>query len=331
VSGSPGRAGALTDVPGLLVGHATDAVGVTGCTAVLCPGGAVGGVEVRGWASGVAGLDLLDPRHLTDRIHGVVLAGGSAFGLEAVFGVMAHLEAQGVGFATPAAVVPLVVGAILYDLRLGDARVRPDRAMGQRAAAAATAAAPAEGSVGAGTGASVGKLYGPARATKGGLGTASRRVGAATVGALVAVNAFGDVRDPATGALLAGARDAPGGRRLVDSARALRDGAAVPGFRAGNTTIGLVATDARLTKAEAGRLAALAHLGLAAVLSPPHTTVDGDTLFALSTGEAVAPLDALGLAAADCVAEAVLRGVRSATSLGGLPAWQDLASGGASA
>ena len=316
--------GGLTDVPGLLVGHATDLAGLTGCTAVLCPSGAVAGVEVRGWASGVAGLDLLDPRHLTDRIHGVVLAGGSAFGLEALFGAMAHLEAQGVGFPTPGGVVPLVVGAILYDLALGDPRARPDRAMGRQAAAAATAGLVAEGSIGAGTGASVGKLFGMARAMKGGIGTASCRVGAATVGALVAVNAFGDVRDPATGALVAGARDAPEGRRLVDSARALREGGAVPGFQATHTTIGLVATDARLTKTEAGRLAALAHLGLAAVLSPPHTTVDGDTLFCLSTGDARATLDALGLAAADCVAEAVLRGVRAATGLGGLPAWRDL-------
>jgi L-aminopeptidase/D-esterase-like protein len=318
--------GGLTDVPGLLVGHATDPTGLTGCTAVLCPAGAVAGVEIRGWASGVAGLDLLDPRHLAERIHGVVLAGGSAFGLEAVFGAMEELEARGAGFATPAGVVPLVVGAILYDLALGDPRARPDRAMGRRAAAAATAGPVAEGSVGAGTGASLGKLFGMARAMRGGVGTASRRAGGATVGALVAVNALGDVRDPATGALVAGARDAPAGRRLVDSARALRDGHAVPGFQATHTTIGLVATDARLTRTEAGRLAALAHLGLAAVLSPPHTTVDGDALFGLSTGDVRAPLDGLGLAAADCVAEAVLRGVRAASGLGGLPAWRDLAS-----
>ncbi|MBI3454646.1 MAG: P1 family peptidase [Candidatus Rokubacteria bacterium] len=319
--------GTFTDVPGLLAGHTSDPLAVTGCTAILCPGGAVAGVEVRGWASGVAGLDLLDPRHVAERIHGVVLAGGSAFGLEAVFGVMAHLEAQGIGFATPGGVVPLVVGAILYDLSVGDARARPDRAMGQRAAAAATRHGVAEGSVGAGTGASVGKLFGMARAMKGGLGTASRRVGAARVGALVAVNAFGDVRDPASGALVAGARDAPDGHQLVDAARALRAGAPVPGVQGTHTTIGVVATDARLTKAEARRLAGLAHLGLAAVLSPPHTTVDGDTLFCLSTGDIAAPLDALGLAAADCVAEAVVRGVRAATSLGGLPAWRDLATG----
>ena len=317
--------GGLTGVAGVLVGHATDLVGLTGCTTVLCPEGAVAGVEVRGWASGVAGLDLLDPRHLAERIHGVVLAGGSAFGLEATFGVMAHLEAQGIGFPTPAGPVPLVAGAILYDLGLGDPRARPDREMGQRAAAGATADPVAEGSVGAGTGASVGKLFGVARAMKGGIGNAGQRAGAATVGALVAVNAFGDVRDPQTGALLAGTRDAPDGRRLVDTARALRDGARAPGFRGTHTTIGVVATDARLTKAEATRVAGLAHLGLAAALSPPHTTVDGDTLFCLSTGAvATVPLDVLGLAVADCVAAAIVRAVQAATSLGGLPAWRDL-------
>jgi L-aminopeptidase/D-esterase-like protein len=320
-------AATLTDVPGLLVGHATDPVGVTGCTAVLCPGGAVGGVEVRGWASGAAGLDLLDPRHLAERIQGVLLAGGSAFGLEAVYGVMAHLERQGIGFPTPAGVVPLVAGAILYDLGVGDPGARPDRAMGLRAAAAATAEPVAEGSVGAGTGASIGKLFGLARAMKGGIGSASRRVGGATIGALVAVNAVGDVRDPAIGLLVAGARDAPDGDQLVDTARALRGGAPPPGFHGAHTTIGVVATDARLGRPEATRLAGLAHLGLAAALSPPHMTVDGDTLFCLSTGTAAAPLDALGLAAADCVAEAILRGVRAATSLGGLPAWRDLGRG----
>jgi L-aminopeptidase/D-esterase-like protein len=321
-------AGHLTDVPGLLVGHATDPVGATGCTAVLCPEGAVGGVELRGWATGVLGLDVLDPRHVAERIHGVVLAGGSAFGLEAVFGVMAHLESRGAGFPTAAGVVPRVAGAILYDLGAGDPRARPDRAMGERAAAAASAGAVEEGSVGAGTGASVGKLFGRARAMKGGLGTASRRAGAVRVGALVAVNAFGDVREPATGVLIAGTRDAPEGRALVDTARALREGAPPPAFRGTHTTIGVVATDARLTKGEATRLAGLAHLGLAATLSPPHTTVDGDAVFALSTGGAMAaPLDVLGLAAADCVAEAVVRAVRAAVSLGGLPAWRDLTAG----
>jgi L-aminopeptidase/D-esterase-like protein len=316
--------GTLTDVPGLRVGHATEPDGPTGCTAILCPTGAVAGVEIRGWASGVLGGDLLDPRHQMERIHGVVLAGGSAFGLEAAFGVMAHLAREGIGLATPGGLVPLVAGAILYDLSLSGGRVRPDRAMGERAAAAATTAPVAEGSVGAGAGATVGKVFGLDRATKGGLGTASRRVGAATVGAVVAVNAVGDVRDPATGRLVAGAREAPGGRRLVDSRAALRAGLTLTGFGSTNTTIGVVATDARLTKPEASRLASLAHLGLAATLSPPHTQLDGDTLFCLSTGAVSASLDGLGLAAADCVAEAVVRAVRAATAFGRIPAARDL-------
>jgi len=323
--------GALTDVAGLLVGHATDPVGLTGVTVVLCPAGAAAGVAIRGPATGVFGQDVLDPLHAAERIHAVVLAGGSAFGLEACFGVMAHLEAQGVGFRTAASLVPIVVGAILYDLGLGDARARPDRAMGARAAVAASAGSVAEGSVGAGTGATVGKTFGLRRAMKGGVGTASRRVLAATVGALVAVNAVGDVRDPETGGLLAGARDAPDGRRLVDAQRAIRAGAVRLGFAPTHTTIGLVATDAALTKAEAARLAALAHAGLARTLSPPHLSVDGDTLFALSTGTVagpdVPPFDALGLAAADAVAEAIVRGIRAATALGGLPAACDLSAG----
>ena len=320
--------GGLTDVAGLLVGHAADLVGLTGCTAVLCPAGAVAAVEVRGGASGLLGLDLLDPGHITTRVHGAVLAGGSAFGLEACFGVMAHLEARGVGLPTTGGLVPLVIGAILYDLAVGASDARPDRAMGERAAAVAGSGPVTEGSVGAGTGASVGKAFGLARAMKGGLGTASRRVGAATVGALVAVNAFGDVRDPVAGTLLAGARDAPDGHRLVDTARELREGRITPGFRETHTTIGVVGTDAPLDGAEARRVAALGHLGLGAALSPPHLSVDGDALFSLATGSlprAAAPsADALGLAAADCVAEAIVRAIRAATTLGGLPAWHDL-------
>ena len=320
--------GSLTDVTGLLVGHAADLVGLTGCTAVLCPGGAVAAVEVRGGASGLLGLDLLDPGHIAARVHGAVLAGGSAFGLEACFGVMAHLESRGVGLPTTAGPVPLVVGAILYDLTVGAPEVRPDRAMGERAAAAASSGPVTEGSVGAGAGASIGKAFGLARAMKGGLGTASRDVGSATVGAVVAVNAFGDVRDPATGVLLAGARDAPGGHRLVDTAHELREGRITPGFRQTHTTIGVVGTDAPLDGAEARRVAALAHLGLAAALSPPHLSVDGDALFCLATGSlarAESPTaDVLGLAAADCVAEAIVRAIRTATALSGLPAWRDL-------
>jgi L-aminopeptidase/D-esterase-like protein len=205
--------------------------------------------------------------------------------------------------------------------------------MGARAAAEATSGVVAEGSVGAGAGASVGKAFGLARAMKGGLGTASGRVGDATVGALVAVNAFGDVRDPETGALLAGARDAPAGRVLIDTARHLRAGSLSPGFRQTHTTIGVVATDATLDSVEARRVAALAHLGLGRTLSPPHLSVDGDALFCLATGSLARgeapPVDALGLAAADCVAEAIVRAIRTATPLGRLPAWRDLFAPGA--
>lgn len=312
-------------IPGLRVGHATDAVGLTGCTVVLSDAPAVGGVEIRGWAAGVHGLDFLDPRHLIPTLDGVVLAGGSAFGLEAVWGVMRYLEERGVGFPTSQTVVPHVAGAILYDLGLGDPAARPDRAMGHRAAAAARPGPVAEGNVGAGTGASVGKLHGIARATKGGLGCLVLQRDDVHLGALVAVNAVGDVRDPDTGRLIAGARDAADGRRLIDTDAALAAGARTPTFRPTNTTIGVVATTAALDKAGAARLARLAMDGFARALSPPHLTTDGDTLFCLSVGGARADVEALGREAADLVARTIARAVLAATPAGGLPAARDLA------
>jgi len=311
-------------IPGLRVGHVTDSDRLTGCTVVLSDAPAVGGVEIRGWAAGVHGLDFLDPRHLVPTLDGIVLAGGSAFGLESIWGVMQYLEERGVGFPTNQTVVPHVAGAILYDLALGDPAARPDRAMGYRAAAAARPGPVAEGNVGAGTGASVGKLHGIARATKGGLGCAVLERDGVHLGVLVAVNAVGDVRDPETGRLLAGARDAVDGRRLVDTGAALAAGAQPPAFRPVNTTIGLVATTAALDKPAAARLARLAMDGFARALSPPHLTTDGDTLFGLSVGAARADVDALGAAAADLVARAIVRGVRAATAAGGLPAARDL-------
>jgi L-aminopeptidase/D-esterase-like protein len=307
------------------VGHATDAAGLTGVTVVLTERPAVCGVELRGGANDVVGLDFLDPRHLVPTVNGVVLGGGSRFGGESVYGVLRWLEERGVGFAVGPTVVPHVPGAFLFDLGIGHARARPTREMGYAAAAAATTAM-TEGSVGAGTGASVGKLFGAARAMRGGIGSASARVDAATVGALVAVNAVGDVRDPETGALIAGTRDAADGRRLIDTARALREGGALGRFNTpGHTTIGVVATDAKLSKAEAAKVASLGMLGFARALSPPHTAFDGDTLFALSVGEVVADVTRLGLAAADAVAHAIVRAARAATSLPGLPAARDLA------
>jgi L-aminopeptidase/D-esterase-like protein len=311
-------------IPGLRVGHVTDAVGLTGCTVILSDAPAVGGVEIRGWAAGVHGLEFLDPRHLVPTLDGVVLAGGSAFGLEAIWGVMRHLEERGVGFPTSQTVVPHVAGAILYDLGLGDPSARPDRAMGHRAAAAARPGPVAEGNVGAGTGASVGKLHGIPRATKGGLGCAVLERDGVHVGALMAVNAVGDVRDPDTGRLIAGTRDAADGRRLIDTAAALAAGARPPAFRPTNTTIGLVATTAALDKPGAARLARLAMEGFTRALSPPHLNTDGDALFCLSVGTAKADLDALGRDAAALVARAIARAVRAATAAGGLPASRDL-------
>jgi L-aminopeptidase/D-esterase-like protein len=320
-AGGPGAgaAGAITDVAGLRVGHFTDMRRPTGCTVVLAEGGAVCGVDVRGAAPGTRETDLLDPVNAIEHVHAVVLAGGSAFGLDAASGVVAWLEERGIGHPVGPARVPIVPAAILFDLWVGDPRIRPDARAGRAACEAASGAPPAEGSVGAGAGATVGKLWGIGRAMKGGIGTASLRIGGATVGALVAVNAIGDVIDPSTGRPIAGARDAEGVRRVGTTARLLA-GDLPPVLQPGGaTTIGLVATDAALTKAECRKLAQSAHDGLARTIDPVHTTFDGDTLFALSTGRCpgrVHPV-ALGAAAAAATAIAVLRAVRAARGLSG--------------
>jgi L-aminopeptidase/D-esterase-like protein len=315
-------------IPGVRVGHATDPVALTGCTVILPDRPAVGGVEIRGWAAGVHGLEFLDPRHLVPHVDAVVLAGGSAYGLEAIWGVMQYLEERGVGFPVTRTVVPHVAGAILFDLGVGDHRVRPDRAMGYAAAQAARAGACEEGNVGAGTGATVGKLHKLERAMRGGLGCAVVEGAGFVTAAIMAVNAVGDVRDAESGRLVAGARDAAG-ERLVDTAAALAAGAPPPVFRPQNTTIGCVITDARLGKAEASRVAALAMGGYARALSPPHLTTDGDTLFCLSIGDRAADPLEVGTLGARAVAQAILRGVRAATGLPGLPAARNLSPGDA--
>ena len=316
-------------IGGVRVGHATDLRALTGCTVILPDRPAVGGVEIRGWAAGVHGLEFLDPRHLVPHVDAVVLAGGSAYGLEAIWGVMQYLEERGVGFPVTRTVVPHVAGAILFDLGVGDHRVRPDRAMGYAAARAARAGECEEGNVGAGTGATVGKLHKIERAMRGGLGCAVVEGTGFVTAAIMAVNAVGDVRDGETGRLVAGARDPAGGERLVDTAAALAAGTPPPAFRPVNTTIGCVLTDARLGKAEASRVAALAMDGYARALSPPHLATDGDTLFCLSVGDRTADPAMVGARAAGAVAQAILRGVRAATGLPGLPAARDLSAGGA--
>jgi L-aminopeptidase/D-esterase-like protein len=322
-------AGGLTDVPGVRVGHFTDARRPTGCTVVLVEQGAVAGVDVRGGAPGTRETDLLDPRNTVESVHAVVLAGGSAFGLDTAGGVMRLLEERGVGFPVGAARVPIVPAAILFDLGVGDWKIRPDAAAGYAAARAATAGPVAEGNVGAGAGATVGKLLGFERAMKGGLGTAALRLPhGVVVAALVSVNAVGDVVDPATGRLVAGARTADG-RALADAHAAILQGRVLappsrPEDARGNTTIGVVATNAALSKAAAAKVAQMAHDGLARTLRPVHTPWDGDTLFALSTGSEPADTLVIGTLAAEAVARAVLRGVRAAAGLPGLPAARDL-------
>ena len=314
----------LTDIPGIRVGHASDYEALTGCTVILCETGAAAGCDIRGAATGTEEFDLLSPLHLTGRIHAVALAGGSAFGLEAASGVRRYLEQKGVGFATGAAKVPLVVGAILYDLGIGKPNVRPTREMGEAAAAAATSEAVKEGCIGAGTGATVGKAFGMASAMKAGIGSATVALEGSQAGVLVstlaAVNAFGDVIDPESGKIVAGARRRAAGVEFADSARELKRGApgGVPKLNE-NTTLVVVATNAGLSKPQANRLAQMASAGMARAISPVFSMADGDVVIALSVGDARADLNALGVAAAEAVAQAIVRGVKLARSMGGVP------------
>ena len=309
--------GSITDIAGLKVGHFTDSRRPTGCSVLLCEQGVVAGVDVRGAAPGTRETDLLHPLATLEQVHALLLTGGSAFGLDAASGVMRWLEARGHGVQVGPARIPIVPAAVLFDLWVGDARIRPDAASGFAACEAASADAPAQGSVGAGAGASVGKLFGITRAMKGGIGTASITVGAITVAALVAVNAVGDVIDPASGRVLAGARD-DSGRAPLHMMNALLAGRAPAPLMAGMaTTIGIVATDASLSKAQTNKLAGMAHDGLARCINPVHTASDGDLMFALATGGSGRPghMSVLGALAAEVTARAVLNAVRAAHGL----------------
>ncbi|NTU82639.1 MAG: P1 family peptidase [Chloroflexales bacterium] len=319
---------AITDVPGITVGHAQDLETLTGVTVVLTPRGAMGGVDVRGGAPGTRETDLLAPEASMQEVHAVAICGGSAMGLAAVTGVVDWLREGGFGFDAGIARVPIVPAAVIFDLALGSARF-PDAAMGY-AACAAAGTATEEGCVGAGAGATVGKLLGMSAAMKSGIGTWSETLPDGTmVGALVVVNAFGDVRCE-SGSLIAGVRDPETGR-LASAMALLRDPRLLPAFggargREGtNTTIAVVATDATLTKPEARKLAQMAQDGLARTISPIHTPFDGDTVFVLATGRRPAPhMVVLGSIAAEVLARAVERAALAATGMGGLPAARDL-------
>jgi L-aminopeptidase/D-esterase-like protein len=316
------------DIPGFRTGHEQNAEAGTGCTVVICEQGAVAGVDVRGGAPGTRETDLLDPANLVERIHAVVLAGGSAFGLEAACGVAELLEERGVGFDTGVTRVPIVCSAVLFDLPCGDWKVRPDKAMGRKAAENAfdEAFIPMPGSVGAGTGGLVGKFHGLDFAMRGGLGSFAYRTGPLFVGALAAVNCLGDVMEPGTGKILAGAWDRKERRFLGTEEAVMNAYQQKKNAFAGNTTLGIVATNARLTKAQAKKLASMAHDGFARSMRPAHTMVDGDTIFALSVGELEAEMNTLGALAARAVEEAVADAVRSAAGGYGFPAVADIGS-----
>jgi L-aminopeptidase/D-esterase-like protein len=310
-------AGSITRVAGLELGHFTDARRPTGCTVVIARSGAVAGVDVRGAAPGTRETDLLHPSNLVEKVHAVLLAGGSAWGLDAAGGVMQWLEEHGIGLNVQYGLVPIVPAAVLFDLPVGDARFRPDAQAGYAACAAASRDAPQEGNVGAGAGALVGKLYGIHRAMKGGIGTASITVDGITVGAIVACNAVGDVVDPDTGGVIAGARTEDG-KSLLNIRNAILRGEPPRSLLAGaNTTIGVVATDAILTKAQAHRLAQVSHDGLARAINPVHTLSDGDTMFALGTGASrkTASMMLLATLAAEVTARAIVRAARAATGV----------------
>lgn len=314
----------ITDVPGVLVGHAQDVEALTGVTAVVTPAGAVVGVAVEGSAPGTRETDLCRPGNLVNHAHAVLLCGGSAFGLAAADGAMRFLAERGIGFAAGDALVPIVPAAVLYDLGLGSATIRPDAAMGWAACEAAMAGgggeAVAQGCVGAGTGCTAGKLFGVAQATKTGIGSASVRAGGLVVGAIVAVNPFGDVLDPDGRRIVAGARLPGDGQGFANTTRTILGGEGGDGAAGQNTTIGVVAVGGALTKEEANKVARMAHDGLARTISPIHTMYDGDTLFCLATGGEPANVTVAGTAAAIAVELAVLNAVRHSQSLGGLPA-----------
>lgn len=328
------KIGAITDVPGISVGHYTNAAAATGCTVVLCEDGAVGGVDARGSAPGTRETDLLHPTALVNQVHAVVLSGGSAFGLDAAAGVMRRLEERGVGLQFGGAVIPIVPAAILFDLSVIRGDVRPTAADGYAACLNASSGGVAEGSVGAGTGATVAKLLGMPRAVKGGIGSAALDLGdGVIVGAIAAVNAVGGVYEPTTGRIVAGPRSERDGAMLdaldliaSPAYAASHSAAASRRVPPSNTTIGVVATNARLTKPQANKLASAAQDGVALAVRPAHLMSDGDTMFALATGKSDAEVDINRLiaAAAICVSRAIVRGVQTAQALGGVPSANDI-------
>jgi L-aminopeptidase/D-esterase-like protein len=318
---------AITDVPGIRVGHASDLKGMTGCTVIICEKGAVCGMDIRGSASGTRQTDALSVNHIVEEIHAILLSGGSAFGLDAAQGVMSYLEEKGIGFDVGVRKIPIVPTACIFDLTFGDPYAKPTPEMGYEASASASEDV-AEGSVGAGVGATVGKLFEIERAMKGGLGTSSILTpDGLIVGALCVVNAFGDVLDNITGKIIAGARKSKESFEFADTLRSMKEGHLKKGFGIANTTLGVVATNGKFSKRELTKVAQMAHGGIMKTISPAHTTFDGDLIFALSTGEVEADLNLVGILSEFVIAEAVKRAIKKADGFGMVPAFKDVFKG----
>jgi L-aminopeptidase/D-esterase-like protein len=324
----------ITLIDGIRVGHAQDNEAITGCTVILCEKGAVGGVDQRGGAPGTRETDALQPVHLVEKVHAIMLAGGSAFGLDAASGAVRYLEEKKVGFNVGVARVPIVPSAILFDLAIGSSKRRPDAEMGYQACLNASKSAPAEGSIGAGTGATVGKILGIGQAMKGGIGSSVREIGAGVqVAAIIAVNAFGDVIDPESGKIIAGARSLKKGPvrigkgKFADTMTVMKGlvGRTVFGAaQRGNTVIGVVATNAKFDKEGATKVARMAMNGIARSIRPANTMLDGDTIFALATGKRKGDVNIVGAYAAEVVAQAIVRAVQQAEGMGGVPGLRDV-------
>lgn len=314
----------LTDIDGIRVGHAQNYEAITGCTVIICEEGASAGVDVRGGAPGTRETDLLDPVNLVEKIHAVMLGGGSAFGLDAASGVMDYLERNDIGFDVQVTKVPIVCGAVLFDLNTGDYRIRPDKEMGFEACLDSEGEGCSEGSVGAGTGATIGKLLGNEYAMKGGLGTFALQVGELEVGAIVAVNCLGDIVDPVNGNIIAGLLNTDKTGFLNTEGQMLKQYGSKKNLFSGNTTIGVIVTNAKFNKSQAKKVASMAHNGYARTMRPAHSMFDGDTIFTMATGKVEADVNSVGLLAARVMEQAVLRAVKLAAPLGGFKCYSEI-------
>ncbi|MCR2045648.1 P1 family peptidase [Anaerosalibacter massiliensis] len=315
--------GYITDIEGIKVGHSQSEKGMTGCTAVICEEGATTGVDVRGSAPGTRETDLLKPEKVVDKVHAILLSGGSAFGLDAASGVMKYLEEQNIGFDVGVTKVPIVSSAVIFDLNIGDYKIRPNFDMGYFAAENAIKEENRQGNIGCGMGATVGKILGPENSMKSGIGSASMNIGELWVGAIIAVNSFGDVYDYETNSILAGTYDYKKGK-LLNSYEIMKNKKKTIGFSMKNTTIGVVATNAILSKAEANKLAQMAQNGLARSINPIHTMYDGDTIFAMATGKIKADINIVGTLSSEVVSRAIANGILYANSYKDILSYKDI-------